>query len=235
LCRDGDGKRWVVDLTDQSIYPADTSKQTETPFDKGEALGVIWSPFDYLALSSPDEADQLFKSAAALLEKLAIPLRELAQHPSLAERKVLPLERIAQEESNYCAAATAQMLLRFYIPGFPKTQDEIAKDMRIKPTDLSAKVENQVSAIKKLTADQFEAELDKDPTFQEVCDHINDGQPFKNSIPGHARATVGWSLSRAGNAGEYVLIHDPQVPGSAYFEKWNLTNIIKNHMYVSKV
>jgi hypothetical protein len=140
----------------------------------------------------------------------------------------------AQQVNDYCAGATAQMVLCYYRYDFP--QDTIAPALGYStgggcPAD-------QSPGYKSLSYNHLNASYDPEATWEKARDQIDARQPFKSGVPGHARACAGYSSLRtiklaSGGLGstrsdEKLYIYDPwpwnadfALGGALYWEDWS--------------
>jgi hypothetical protein len=112
------------------------------------------------------------------------------------ERRLLPVMRgvslpipvVGQETDVFCAVATAKMALDFL--GFTGlSQEEIAQKMNTGVTGTSNF--GQRKGYEKLTENQWTAQEDNSPTYEEALNHLNSFLPIKSGIPRHARLLRG--------------------------------------------
>jgi hypothetical protein len=113
------------------------------------------------------------------------------------ERRLLPVMRgvslpipiVGQETDVFCAVATAKMALNFLgFTGF--TQEEIAQKMNTGVTGTSNF--GQKKGYEKLSENQWTAQEDNSPAYEEALNHLNSFLPVKSGIPRHARLLRGW-------------------------------------------
>ncbi|MCW4005610.1 MAG: C39 family peptidase [Candidatus Bathyarchaeota archaeon] len=140
-----------------------------------------------------------------------------------------------QQVNDYCAVATAQMILCYY--RYYYTQDQIAPALNYSagsgcPSDQSPGYES-------LSSNHINATFDSSPTFSEAQSEINALRPFKSGIPGHARACAGYSRNLLTGANK-LYIYDPwpwnadyKLAGTISWEDWNSptkTNFVKTRL-----
>jgi len=131
-----------------------------------------------------------------------------------------------QEENDYCAVATCQMILCYY--RYYYSQDDIAPALGYNggcPPDQSAGYEQ-------LSCNHLDATYDTSPEWNEARDQIRALHPLKSGVTGHARACAGysyvWHLFGGGIEDRKLLIYDPspwnenlKLAGSVYWEEWD--------------
>lgn len=112
---------------------------------------------------------------------------------------------IPQKKDNWCAAASCQMILKFFNIDIP--QEQIAVEMKI-PANASsggASLGNQLLVYQRyLGALNFIA--DSNPKGQDCVSALQKGHPIKNGIFQHAQVITGWKII---NDKKYFQIHDP--------------------------
>jgi hypothetical protein len=128
-----------------------------------------------------------------------------------------------QQEWDYCAVATCQMILCYY--RYYYTQDQIAPSLNYSyggcPADQSAGYES-------LSNNHIDATFDNAPTWQKARDQIDELRPLKSGVPHHARAVAGYSHSVFAIIPKQLYIYDPspwdadyKLGGSIYWEDWD--------------
>jgi len=133
----------------------------------------------------------------------------------------------AQQQSDYCAVATCQMILCYY--RYYYTQDQVAPALNYGPGGCPP---DQSSGYEQLSCNHLDATYDTTPTWEEARDQINALHPLKSGVPGHARACAGYSFASwlfGGGVTERKLwIYDPwpwnpdyKLGGSLYWENWD--------------
>jgi len=138
-----------------------------------------------------------------------------------------------QQTDDYCAVATAQMILCYY--RYYYSQDDIAPALGYSAG--SGCPSDQSSGYEKLSCSHIDATYDSSPTWEKARDEINALHPFKSGISGHARACAGHSsvlwlipilrpLLKITD--RKLFIYDPwpwnsdyKLGGSVYWEDWD--------------
>ncbi|MCA9657964.1 MAG: hypothetical protein KC486_06440 [Myxococcales bacterium] len=148
-----------------------------------------------------------------------------------------------QQKWDYCAVATAQMLLDFF--RYHETQDDIAPALGYSAG--SGCPSDQSGGYATLSNNHLKATFDNSATWAKAKAHLQTGNPLKSGIPGHARACAGYAYRRSilipiGGSSitdRRLLIYDPSpwnsdyaVGGSVYWENWDAVNHT-NFIYVS--
>lgn len=131
----------------------------------------------------------------------------------------------AQEVSDYCAVATAQMILCYY--RYYYTQDQIAPDLGY--TAGNGCPSNQGPGYETLSNNHLDASFDSSPTWEKAKDQIDVLHPLKSGITGHARACAGYMSSKIGlTRTKSLYVYDPwpwnsdlKLGGSVYWEDWD--------------
>ena len=136
----------------------------------------------------------------------------------------MPVQLIGQETKDYCALASAQMLLSYYNKQF--TQQQLIVPMGYHTGGTSQK--DQVNGYKQLLGDKFKIIYDREPAWEKSVAEINSNRPFKSGIFCHARVCAGYQIliyldpeTRSPIREEhYLLIHDPlpENHGHIYWE-----------------
>lgn len=142
------------------------------------------------------------------------------------------MQLMPQEQNNYCAVASAQMILSFKGKAF--TQERIAAAMEAGQGGEFVTPTAQVAAYQRL-ATGLRAEYDDTCSFSEVIREISADLPLKSGVPGHARVCTGWLVRRDenGNTKNWLRIFDPWPPGegAVYWESG--TSVVHtNYIYV---
>jgi hypothetical protein len=130
-----------------------------------------------------------------------------------------------QQKNDYCAVATAQMILCYY--RYYYTQDQIAPALGYGPGGCPS---DQSAGYEQLSCNHLDATYDTSPTWEEARDQINALHPLKSGIPGHARACAGyshmWWLFPIKQMSLYI--YDPwpwnvdyKLGGAVYWEDWD--------------
>jgi len=224
-----DGK-FVIDLGDLSILALDSPDSQQNP----ESVTAVWSPYDIVVRSTIAQLRSLWKRNMALLPVLPQTIGDLPEaiktaRASILEEKTTNPELILdpQQTNEFCAAATAKMILEHH--DISKTQSEIALAMNTGPS--GALPVDQVEAIPSLTDDQLLATLDETTSLNEAKMEICQNRPFKTGGPIHARACGGFKVEAGGK--NCLYIYDPWPPnqGDCYYENWD-ANRHANYMYV---
>ena len=150
-----------------------------------------------------------------------------------------------QEETGWCAFATAQMISDYY--GYTRTQEQIAQTMGVDPDDGATMDEVVNDYYKESVANggigktNTYIEWWSSILFDNVKDEIDDGHPIDTSryesLSYHGRAIAGYSyVTTSGN--NYVYIYDPWPvdQGDLYWEHWetyyNGSKPVRKNAYV---
>ena len=135
----------------------------------------------------------------------------------------------AQQLSDYCSVATCQMILCYY--RYYYGQNDIAPSLGYTsgngcPADVSGGYES-------LSNNHLNATYDTTPSWTEACNQINQLQPMKSGVPGHARAIAGYSRNMfsilgADDSDRKLFVYDPwpwnadlKAGGDVYWEDWD--------------
>jgi hypothetical protein len=235
LCRDNGLQRWVIDLADQTVIPVNSGGATQE-----EGIGIPPSPLD--------DAEQRGEEVDGDHQGNSPPTTEELHF-------VQNVELIAQETENFCAAASAQMILRSLITGFPTTQQQIAQSMHIGPypRDNGATLqEQQVGYLTEartqgtsVTVEIIERQqqgITDQILFDRIRHTIDGGRPVKAGNDCHAWVLSGWKI---GSGGPSVYRNDPYPPPSMDRPKggtqhWDVfpgpsLRIVRNLMLVRRV
>jgi hypothetical protein len=225
--------RFVIDLWDLTILPVNPYERPENP----ESLTAIWSPYDIVVRSTIAQFRWLWKRNMALLPELPKSRKGLPNAIRKA-RAYIPgdqmttpaLSPIPQKASNYCAAATAQMIFEQHGEK-TFTQVAIADAMQIVAGGDGATPENQVAGINKLVGTKLRAELDDQPSPEKAQCEILADRPFKIGSSIHARAVGGFRVEAGNKTWLHILNPSPTNQGSFCYEPWDV-NPYSNFMYV---
>jgi hypothetical protein len=220
--------RSVVNLDELTIIPIDPYAIQENP----ESVTAVWSPYDAAVRSTISHFRRLWKQNMNSLptlpetpEQLPDKIREA--RPSTPP-VILPLKLIPQQTANFCAAATAQMILDYHHLN-NKPQDVIAAAMETGPS--GADPEDQVDGLNKLFGRSVQAELDRTPSFEEVRTEILAKRPFKTGGPYHARAVCGYRIEEGDKKWLFIFDPEPANQGRVCRCAWN-EGSHHNFMYV---
>jgi hypothetical protein len=214
----GDEHRVIVDSYSLELIP------DKNPTEKEPS---IWSVYDSISEEEAEENVDKWEMSAEIVQATEKPYSSM-QKNSKAPYKKLSVPLYGQEESNYCAPATAQMIAKYY--GVTHTQDYIYGIM----DDGSG---GGCTDSEQLTYYKASNGLDKDgsykdssPTFNEVVSEINSNRPLKSGVSGHARACIGYRTTFHGL--RYMFINDPWPVGYGMSrqELWN--GAVDDHIYV---
>ncbi len=133
----------------------------------------------------------------------------------------------AQQNSDYCAVATCQMILCYY--RYYYSQDQIAPVLGYTPGNGCPT--DQSPGYKSLSCNHLDASFDNSPTWDEASQQICDLHPFKSGIAHHARACAGVASMMTlpgGASNKKLYIYDPwpwnadlKLGGSVYWESWD--------------
>ena len=230
-------KRCIVDLWDLLIVPV-AERSTEVIESPAESARVMWSPYDTVTAANIPHLRFLWKRNVNSLNNVPdIPERVddlpgviAAAGGTIQETCTTnpELEKRPQQNSFFCAAATAQMILEQH--SIVKTQDEIATAMGI-VFNVGATPEDQVAAIPSLTLDAFEGLLDTDASFEEAKVEIYENRPFRTGGFGHARACCGFLIEGSGKEWLYIYDPFPTLRADTYYEAWDV-GFHANYIYV---
>lgn len=130
----------------------------------------------------------------------------------------------SQMESDYNAIATCQMILCFY--RYYYSQQQIAPQLGYLPGGCP---ENHAAGYRSLTNQHLIARYTSTPTKEAAIRQIDENNPFKSGILGHARACAGYSVTTLTGLVDStgLLIYDPcpadprtGTGGSVYWEYW---------------
>ena len=130
----------------------------------------------------------------------------------------------AQEQWDYCAVATCQMILCYY--RYYYSQDDIAPDLNFSPGGCPS---DQSAGYESLTGNHLDATFDSSPTWDKAKTQIDQLKPLKSGISGHARACAGYSKFKFGSTETRSLyIYDPspwnsnlKLGGTISWENWD--------------
>jgi hypothetical protein len=234
--------RFIIDLWELVQIPA-AFDDRETP---QEFVRTVWSPFDYVTRGKRADLQARWAKNVARLAKLPDHFKTLEDliraieeaGGSIQESRITskPLELESQATSYFCAAATAKMILDFYdvqMAGAEVSQNTIFFAMG-GVGETGVEPQNQVAAIRGLTANALDASLDVDPVFPEAADEIRAERPFKTGTVGHARACSGFLIEGGGKEWLYIFDPYPENLGAIYYEAWEIGYYL-NYMFVQRV
>ncbi len=223
--------KFVFDIGRRLVIPLDSVEPQENP----ESVTAIWSPYDVVVRSTIAHFRWLWKREMDLLPvppKIGENLRKVIMRAreSIKEEETSPaLILIPQLTPLFCAAATAEMILRQH--GIKdKDQNALAYDMDIGPH--GAHPDNQVRGINMgLTSRVIRAEPDVTPSFEEAKIEILAERPFKSGYPGHARAVGGFRTELGDKNSLHIYDPYPENQGRILWERWS-EKLNRNYMYV---
>lgn len=165
--------------------------------------------------------------------------------------KIITLNLNGQEDPDWCACATGQMILRHH--HYYYEQNDIAQAMGTIPPAPSpppfyprgTTYGGFMSGMESLSRNYLKAAKDDTPTWAETVSEIDQGRPLMSCIPHHARACAGYTsklkiMYPIDNYGmlfhvlKFLYIYDPWPPnannsfcnpqgGSEYWEDWDAT------------
>ncbi len=219
----------VIDIGTRAIIPLDTSSLKENV----DTIKAVWSPYDIVVSSTVAHYRALWNRNLARIPKMPQSFGEFRLRVEifskfLGEVKTSPELKLAPQETDFfCAAASAQMILRQH--GIDKSQQEIASEMNIGIN--GADINDQVKAIPLLTNQALEAELDLSVSFCEAQREIRQHRPFKTRGPNHARACGGFKVEPDGTQWLHIYNPWPANQGDIYYEAWDANNH-DSYMYV---
>lgn len=108
----------------------------------------------------------------------------------------LDVPHIRQEKFDFCVLASIDMLLRFHEVATPANQETIKELLSQEPALYGpggVLPEKQVEAFRRcFPSDNFSIDMDTSPLWSEAKAMIDQNQPFKSGIFGHARVCVGY-------------------------------------------
>lgn len=142
-----------------------------------------------------------------------------------------------QQKNDYCAVATAQMILDYY--RYYYSQNDIAPALGYGPGGCPA---DQSGGYEDLSCNHIDATYDTTTTWEKARDQIKKLRPLKSGVPGHARACAGYWYFKWGSITQKKLyIYDPwpwngdyKLGGSVYWEDWDSithTNFIYTRLH----
>jgi hypothetical protein len=189
----GDEHRVIVDAYSLEIIP--DKKQIE------EEPG-IWSVYDWISEEHVDKNVAKWDSSAEIVQMMQMPSFDMQRDLLTIGSKELNVPLYGQENSYYCAPATAQMIAKYY--GVTHTQDYIFGIMG-GDTDGCSNSEQLTYYKASNGLDKDGSYYDSTPDFNDVVSEINSGRPLKSAVTGHARACIGYQDYGI----RYVSINDP--------------------------
>ena len=202
-------KMVIIDVYLPSVVPLKEPKK------EGE-VGA-WSIYD--KLSAEERAKRIEKwdsDARFIADQLSTGILDNGDRGSRGS-KTLSVPLYAQQYSNYCAAATGQMIAKYH--GHTHSQSLVATFMGLTPGGGGASNPAQLNyyhyGISKYGSDDYSA------SFNGEKQEIDANRPLKSGITGHARCARGYSESVLG---DYIYINDPWPVniGLRYWEWWGL-------------
>ena len=148
-----------------------------------------------------------------------------------------------QQTSEWCVAASVQMLLDFYRYEYP--QERIAAELGLgtlaQPNDLPAGQEAKVAqVIKTLSKDALGVTINGAPAWKDFHDEITANRPLVSFIYGHSRTIAGYSETAALGAGvspiRGLLVYDPWPPNVGVVTRWeNIAIQIYKSAFVARL
>lgn len=211
----GNKHRVIVDAYSLELIPDKEPTENEPG---------IWSVYDSISEDKAGENVARWDSSSEVIELMQQPYTDAQNELPRIGSKELDVPLYGQEESYYCAPATAQMIAKYY--GVTHTQDYI---FGIMDGDTGGCTNSE-----QLTYYKASNGLDKDgsyhddtPDFNDVVSEINNERPLKSAVTGHARACIGYQDYGI----RYISINDPWPvnSGSNRLEIWG--NVV-NHIFV---
>ena len=196
-------KTVIIDVYSASVVPL------KEPKTEGE-LGA-WSIYD--KLSAEERAKRIEKwdsDAEFIADQLSTGIVRGSR-----STKTLSVPLYAQDYSNYCAAATGQMIAKYH--GTTHSQSYVASCMGLEPDEGGASDSDQlyyyIHCLWKYGSDDYSA------TYAGETGEINANRPLKSGITGHARCARGYY-----DTGSLIYINDPWPvdQGLVYWEPWIL-------------
>ncbi|WP_445475715.1 C39 family peptidase [Methanococcoides methylutens] len=190
----GDKHRVIVDAYSLELMPDKRATEKEPG---------IWSVYDSISEDVVGENVAKWEEGVEIVQAMEEPFFGMQESLS-APYKKLSVPLYGQEESYYCAPATAQMIAKYY--GVTHAQADIIAIM--------GGDENGCSDSEQLTYYKASNGLDKDgsyidssPTFNEVVSEIDNNRPLKSGVSNHARVCTGYRTTVYGL--QYIFINDP--------------------------
>jgi hypothetical protein len=202
-------KTVIIDVYLSSVVPLKEPKK------EGE-LGA-WSIYDKISAKERAKGIEKWDSDAEFIaDQSSTGILDKGDRGSRGS-KTLSVQLYAQQYSNYCAAATGQMIAKYH--GHTHSQSLVATFMGLTPGGGGATDDDQLVyyhyGISKYGSDDYPA------SFNGEKDEIDANRPLMSGITGHARCARGYSESVLG---DYIYINDPWPVniGLVYWEWWGL-------------
>ena len=202
-------KTIIIDIYLSSVVPL------KEPEKEGE-LGA-WSIYDKIPAEERANGIEKWDSDAEFIaDQLSNGILDNGDRGSRGS-KTLSVPLYAQQYSNYCTAATGQMIAKYH--GHTHSQSLVAIYMGLTPGGGGATDNDQLVyyhyGISKYGSDDYSA------SFDDEKDEIDANIPLMSGITGHARCARGYSESVLG---DYIYINDPWPVniGLVYWEWWGL-------------
>jgi len=198
-------KTVIIDVYSASVVPL------KEPKTEGE-LGA-WSIYDKLSAEERAKGIEKWDSDAEFIaDQLSTGIVDIGSRGS----KTLSVPLYAQQYSNYCAAATGQMIAKYY--GTTHSQSYVAGYMGLTPGGGGASDTAQLNYYHSGLW-KYGSHRDTSPSYSETKSEIDANRPLKSGITGHARCARGYY-----DSGSSILINDPWPVGSGlvYWENWIL-------------
>jgi len=206
-------------------------KKNLTRFEQVEKVSLGHTPQFRKQLLSVKKLDTVAKGIIAPMN-IKITLSKLlgfcSHYASTESRSHHCFSLHGQQKNDYCAVATAQMVLDYY--RYYYTQDQIAPSLGYHagggcPSDQSAGYES-------LSNNHIDATFDTAPTWEKAKAQIDALHPMKSGIQGHARACAGYSsvitLFPHSVTDKKLYIYDPwpwnasyKLGGTVKWEDWD--------------
>ncbi|HIH96294.1 MAG TPA: hypothetical protein HA348_02180 [Thermoplasmata archaeon] len=208
-------KMVIIDVYSASVVPL------KEPEKEGE-LGA-WSIYDKLSAEERAKGIEKWDSDAEFIaDQLSNGILDNGDRGSRGS-KTLSVPLYAQQYSNYCAAATGQMIAKYY--GTTHSQSYVAGYMGLTPggggANDSAQLNYYHSGLWK-----YGSHREDSPSYSVTKSEINANRPLKSGVPGHARCCRGYY-----DTGSLIYINDPYGNGYTYWEPWSLrTHTIDIHV-----
>ena len=219
------GEWVVVDWKSKSII---SSSHDEDDTIQG---ALVWSFWDEFPQAGPMEegwnnennfisnigGDYLF-SEGLYSEDLAEINERAKERKPIKMTTFLPVNIEGQITNVHCAPASLSMIYS-YIYHSELDQNEAGEAMNMLP--MGSTISGQVRGFKQLLGSDFDIEIDRTPTWEELKVLIEEGLPVKSGIRGHARVATGVRkeiyMNPITGAVEYedklLLINDPEPVG----------------------
>jgi hypothetical protein len=172
---------------------------------KNEGDSGVWSLYDEISVEKRVEMIENWNENRRIITTKRPSTMDISPKyiTIMSSKKTLDVPFHCQEESNWCAAATGQMIADYY--GYAHTQSEVAEYMGLDPgTGGGATLDDQLNYYKNGIGKS--GSKDHEASFSGVKEEIDADRPLKSGVDGHARCAVGYSYS---SYLPCLLIYDP--------------------------